>query len=189
MLAAEDEPPFGISTAAQADRIAFTAKQTISENMDEDPAFYEKFSVLIQQVIDDFRRKRISDIEYLSKIKETKRKLDAREHDDIPAGIQHNENAIACYGVIHPVFTKLGLSAGQVREVSSGCALAFDELFDRNGRVNFWSDENSINEVKNEMDDYFYDVLKKEKRINIPAADMDVIIDKVFAVEKKRRNR
>ena len=163
------------------------AKQTINENMDEDPAFYEKFSVLIQQVIDDFRQKRISDIEYLSTVKETVRRLTAHEHDDIPADIQHNDNAIACYGVIHPVFTGLGLPADQVREVSSACALAFDELFDKNAKVNFWSDQNSINDVKNAMDDYFYDVIKKEKGIAIPSPDMDVIINKVFAVQKKRR--
>lgn len=187
MLVAEEEPPFGVSTAAQADHIAFMAKQTINENMDEDPAFYEKFSVLIQQVIDDFRQKRISDIEYLSKVKETVRRLTAHEHDDIPADIQHNDNAIACYGVINPVFTGLGLPAEQVREISSGCALAFDELFDKNVKVNFWSDENSINAVKNAMDDYFYDVIKKERGIAIPSPDMDVIINKVFAVQKKRR--
>lgn len=188
MLVAQEDEPFGVSKAAQADRIAFMAKQTVSENMDEDPAFYTKFSVLIQQVIDAYRQKRISDLEYLSQIKEMKRKLDAREHDDIPEAVQHNDNAIACYGVIHPVFTELGIDAEQVRAGGAECAVAFDELFAKNSKVNFWSDENSINEVKNEMDDYFYDVLRDKKGITVPPAKMDVIIEKVFSVERKRRN-
>lgn len=187
-LIAQEEPPYGFSSAARADHIAFMAKQTIHENMEEDPAFYTKFSVLIQQIIDEFRQKRISDLEYLSKIKETKRKLDAREHDDIPAAIQHNDNAIACYGVIHPELGGLDLSDAQIREAGSDCALAFDELFDRHDKVNFWSDDSSINSVKNQMDDYFYDVLRDKKGISLSTVKMDVIMNKVFAVEKRRRN-
>ena len=36
------------TTASKADTIAHATKRSISENMDEDPAFYEKFSKLIQ---------------------------------------------------------------------------------------------------------------------------------------------
>ena len=38
--------------------------------MDEDPAFYEKFSKLIQQAIEDFRAKRLSDMDYLNRVME-----------------------------------------------------------------------------------------------------------------------
>ena len=56
------------TTAARADIIAHSTKRTITENMDKDPAFYEKFSKLIQDAIDDFRNQRISDLEYLQKV-------------------------------------------------------------------------------------------------------------------------
>ncbi|NMA39709.1 MAG: type I restriction endonuclease subunit R, partial [Lentisphaerae bacterium] len=55
----------GKSSASKADAIAYATKKVISEKMGEDPAFYEKFSKLIQQVIEDFRAKRLSDLEYL----------------------------------------------------------------------------------------------------------------------------
>ena len=42
--------------------------------MEEDPAFYTKFSVLIQNVIDAYRQKQISDLEYLKRITEAKRR-------------------------------------------------------------------------------------------------------------------
>ena len=43
------------STAARADTIAYRTKKTITAKMDEDPAFYKRFSDLIQEAINDFR--------------------------------------------------------------------------------------------------------------------------------------
>ena len=183
---AEDSPGKGI--AAYADRIASIAKKTISENMEEDPAFYTKFSVLIQNVIDAYRQKQISDLEYLKQITETKRKLDAREHDEVPENLVNNDNAIAAYGVIHPIVSELKLSDDIVKEISSNIAFAFDKILDSNSKVNFWNDEDAINNVKDLMDDYFYDVIRDEKGISIPSNIMDQIIEKVLFVERKRRN-
>ena len=47
------------NTAANADQIAHATRRKITENMDKDPAFYQKFSKLIQEAIDDFRQQRI----------------------------------------------------------------------------------------------------------------------------------
>ena len=45
------------------DTIAHTTKKVITEKMDKDPAFYQKFLKPIQQAIEDFRAKRISDLD------------------------------------------------------------------------------------------------------------------------------
>ena len=183
------EDSTGKSVAAYADRIASLAKKSISEKMEEDPAFYTKFSVLIQKVIDAYRQKQISDLEYLKQITEAKRKLDAKEHDDVPELLKNNDNTIAAYGVIHPILSELGLEEVQLKELSAECAAAFDEIIDSNNKVNFWNDEDAINNVKDMMDDYFYDVVRDEKGISIPSNIMDQIIEKVLFIEGKRRNR
>lgn len=183
------EDSAGKSVAAYADRIASLAKKSISEKMEEDPAFYTKFSVLIQNVIDAYRQKQISDLEYLKQITEAKKKLDAKEHDDVPAILENNDNAIAAYGVIHPILSKLGLDDAQLKELSAECAAAFDKIIDSNSKVNFWNDEDAINNVKDLMDDYFYDVVRDEKGISIPSNIMDQVIEKVLFIERKRRNR
>jgi type I restriction enzyme R subunit len=41
----------GTTEASKADRIANAAKRTITEKMDEDPAFYKKFSALLEETI------------------------------------------------------------------------------------------------------------------------------------------
>ena len=90
------------TTAARADAIAHATKRAITEHMGEDPAFYEKFSKLIQQAIDDFRAKRISDQEYLKQALGFRESVVSRKHDDVPDALQGNEHAIAFYGILKP---------------------------------------------------------------------------------------
>ncbi len=56
------------SPRAKADAIANRTKKTITERMDEDPFFFRKLSVLIEQAIEEYRNQRISDAEYLAKM-------------------------------------------------------------------------------------------------------------------------
>ena len=45
----------GISDASKADRIASATKRTITQKMDEDPAFYKQFSEMLEETIRDYR--------------------------------------------------------------------------------------------------------------------------------------
>ncbi len=90
------------TTASKADTIAHATKKVITEKMDEDPAFYEKFSKLIQQAIEYYRAKRISDLDYLNKVVDIRNKVVGKVHDDIPDKLSGNEDAMAYYGVLKP---------------------------------------------------------------------------------------
>ncbi len=68
------------STAAKADTIAYATRKAINEKMHEDPAFYEKFSKLIQQAIDDWKARRISGLDYLSKDSDIRDKVVSKHH-------------------------------------------------------------------------------------------------------------
>lgn len=59
-----------ITAASKADRIASATKRTITENMDVDPALYKAFSKMLEETIQAYRQKRISETEYLMKVKE-----------------------------------------------------------------------------------------------------------------------
>ena len=96
--------------------------------MDEDPAFYEKFSKLIQQAIEDFRAKRLSDLEYLDKVSEIRNKVVTRHHDDIPDKLSGNEDAMAYYGVLKPFFAQHELEAAQCEEIAADTGLAIQEI-------------------------------------------------------------
>ena len=52
--------------AFRADTVASRTAKTMREKWEENPAFCERFSGILQRLIGDYRRKRISDAQYLA---------------------------------------------------------------------------------------------------------------------------
>ena len=50
--------------AAKADTIAYRMRRTISERMEQDPAFYKKFSQLIEETIAAYKQGRLDEVQY-----------------------------------------------------------------------------------------------------------------------------
>lgn len=176
----------GKTIAARADRIAHKTKKTITERMEEDPAFYEKFSKLIQEVIDDFRAKRISDLEYLDKADDIRDKVEGRVHDDVPDKLSGNEDAMAYYGVLKPFLEKHELSEEDLESAAADTATAIDDILLACKKVNFWDDDDAQKQAVNEIDDYLYDEIKTERGIELSLDQMDDIIEKVMQVARHR---
>jgi len=176
------------TTASKADTIAHATKKVITEKMDEDPAFYEKFSKLIQQAIEDFRAKRLSDLDYLNKVVDIRNKVVGKVHDDIPDKLSVNEDAAAYFGVLKPFLEKHELSEKDLESVAADTAIAICGILEKNKKVHFWYDEDAQKQAVNEIDDYFYDELKAGRGIELSLDQMDDIIEKVLQVAKHRNN-
>ena len=173
------------TTAARADIIAHSAKRTITENMDKDPAFYEKFSKLIQDAIDGFKNQRISDLEYLQKVSAIRDEVANTQRDDVPDSIRDNEEASAYFGAIKSCLTEVG--ENQVDYVAAETALAVKGALEKNWKVDFWNDSDAQNAAKNEMDDFFYDVVKDVHGIDLSSAQMDEMISETMKIAKSWR--
>ncbi|MFA7017757.1 MAG: type I restriction endonuclease subunit R [Sphaerochaetaceae bacterium] len=174
------------TTASKADTIAHATKKVITEKMDEDPAFYEKFSKLIQQAIEDFRAKRISDLDYLNKVVDIRNKVVGKVHDDIPDKLSGNEDAMAYFGVLKPFLEKHELGAEDLESAAADTAIAIHGILENHKKVHFWDDEDAQKQAVNEIDDYLYDDLKTERGIELSLDQMDDIIEKVLQVAKHR---
>jgi type I restriction enzyme R subunit len=174
------------TTASKADTIAHATKKVITEKMDEDPAFYEKFSKLIQQAIEDFRAKRISDLDYLNKVVEIRNKVVGKVHDDIPDKLSGNEDAMAYFGVLKPFLEKHELGEEDLESAAADTAIAIHGILEKHKKVHFWDDDDAQKQAVNEIDDYLYDELKKERGIELSLDQMDDIIEKVLQVAKHR---
>lgn len=171
-----------LTTAARADAIAHATKRAITERMEEDPAFYEKFSRLIQQAIDDFRAKRISDQEYLNLASDIRTRVATRKHEDVPEVLRGNEDAMAFYGILKPF-----LNGGSGTDEATGkAALAIAGIFEKNRKVNFWDDFDAQKRTMNDIDDYLYDNLKGEQGIALSTAQMDEIIERAMQLARHR---
>ncbi|NOY69976.1 MAG: type I restriction endonuclease subunit R [Deltaproteobacteria bacterium] len=174
------------TTASKADTIAHATKKVITEKMDEDPAFYEKFSKLIQQAIEDFRAKRISDLDYLHKVVDIRDKIVGKVHDDVPNNLSGFDDAMAYYGVLKPFLEKHDLNEADLESITADTAIAIHGILEKHKKVQFWDDEDAQKQSVNEIDDYLYDELKTEKGIELSLDQMDDIIEKVLQVAKHR---
>jgi type I restriction enzyme R subunit len=179
----------GKSTASKADTIAHATKKMISEKMDEDPAFYEKFSNLIQQAIDDFRAKRISDLDYLNRASDIRDKVVGKVHEEIPDSLGENEDAMAYYGVLKPFFDAHALDQSLLEAAAADTALAIQQIIQNNSKVHFWDDEDAQKLTVNEIDDYLFDELKTKKGIELSLDQMDTMIEKIMQVARHRSYR
>jgi len=168
------------SIAAKADTIAHATKKAIHEKMGEDPAFYKKFSKMIQQAIDDFKARRISDLEYLNKVSNIREWVVSRKHDNVPESISGNDEACAYFGIIKPYFMKYESEKEKIETVSAEASLAIHRVIENHWKVDFWMDEMIQNSVKNDMDDILFE-------IGFTFDDMDEIIDKTMRIAKSRR--
>jgi type I restriction enzyme, R subunit len=183
----EEQGVYGRTTAAKADAIAHATKKVITEKMAEDPAFYDKFSKLIQQAIEDFRARRISDLEYLNRTMEYRTKVVTRQHDDMPERLAHNEEAMAFFGVLKAFFTELSVDPETCEAVSVDTALAIQAILDRHWKVQFWDDDDAQNKVINDIDDYLFDEIKGARGVVIGLEQMDALIEKTLNVSRSRR--
>ena len=91
----------GISDASKADRIASATRRTITEKLDEDPTFYQRFSELLEETIRDYRARRISERDYLNKVIDLAAKVVRRDHGrEVPDPIKGNDDGQAFFGIL-----------------------------------------------------------------------------------------
>lgn len=169
------------ATAAKADSIAHQTKKVINEKMEEDPALYDKLSKMLADVINDYRDKRISDIEYLNQAVRIAKQVKGQVHENVPEALKDKAEAQVYYGNLLKIE-----SIFKDEAITTDTALAIDDIFKSRKKINFWNDDDAINAVKNDIDDYFYDILKEEKGIEFSVKDLDEVIDKVLKIAKSR---
>jgi type I restriction enzyme R subunit len=173
------------TAASKADTIAHRTKRTITEKMEEDPYFYRRFSKILEEAIEAYREQRISDAEYLSRVTEVMNSVVNRTGDDLPPVLKSHDAAKAFYGLVNEVFTRLNHSDNGSREQAAQAALRIDEIISRNKVVDWVANLDAQNAMRNEIDDYLYE-LRKESGIELSLDDMDLIVENSIDIAKAR---
>lgn len=171
---------------ARADTIAHATKRVIAENMDQDPAFYEKFSKLIQDAIDDFKRERISDLEYLQKVCDIRDQVVNKQRDDVPADIRDNDDACAYFGAIRSCLSGVNMNESKIDDLSVRAALAVQEALKKHWKVDFWNDSAARNDVANDIDDFLFDELGDKHDIGLSDEQKDEFTRQTMKIAKSR---
>jgi type I restriction enzyme R subunit len=176
----------GISDASKADRIASATRRTITEKMEEDPALYRRFSEMLEQAIREYREKRISEKEYLKNIVDLASRVARRDHGRaVPQVLRSNDDAQAFYGLLQPVLSRSG-NGRNAEEAAAEIALKLIEIVKAHHIVGVWSNDIAQNNMHNAIDDYFFDVLRDEKGIELPLDDIDTLEAQIMDVARAR---
>jgi type I restriction enzyme R subunit len=185
-----DEDDFSAEVArltgeeAKADTIAHRALRTCIDHMQEDPAFYKKFSALLQEAIDEFRESRLKAAEYLKKVSEIARQLVHRTEDDIPAALRHRDVAKAYFGCVNTL-EPLQTGTGNPAEVTAEAALLIDDTINRLRIVNWTTNTDVKNRMAIEIEDALFDLFARYERV-YTFEQMDEIIEECLKVAKVR---
>lgn len=178
--------------AAKADKIASRTAKHISEKMDEDPAFYKKFSQLINEAIADYEAKRLSEAEFLNKVKDIMEQVLSRTDSDIPEELDKKDVAKAFYGLtLEELDTKL-TDEITIKQIALQTALTIDDLIltavmDNDYPVIDWQHKsNIIGKLLIEIGDYLIDEVRDKYEIDLSFQEMDELATKCIEVAKLR---
>lgn len=173
------------SDASIADTIAHQITRSIEEKWDEDPIFFEKFSKLVRDTIADFHKGRIDDLTYLSKVKEIRDQVQTRqtEHDSTPARLHDDSHAQVFWGLAKRNLELVGLTDA---ELAADIALEISQIVQKRRKVGWQHDRDIENIIRNDIDDFFFEVLRGKRNILIDPAILDSIVDDALASARVR---
>ena len=181
----------GVTEASRADRIASATRRTVTEKMEEDPTFYRLFSELLEETISNYREKRISEREYLQQVLDLAGKVSSKEDrgQEMPEPVRGNDDGEAFYGVLGESLAEANgqADAKTLSEVEiANAALDIIEIIKKYHIVDVWSNEIAQNEMRNAIDDYYYDVLREQKGLILTDAQLNDLENKIMNLARAR---
>ena len=181
-----------IGKAAKADKIASRTAKHISEKMEEDPAFYKKFSQMLSETIADYEAKRISEAQYLNKVQEIMNNVLANTDSDIPDALKDKDVAKAYYGLTVESLSDKIQDKIILRQISIQTALQINDyieyaVLDNGISIIDWQYKTNITgKLQIEIGDYLIDEVRDKYHINLTFDEMDEIANKCIDVAKIR---
>ncbi len=191
------------SPRAKADIIANRTKKTITEKMPEDPFFYRKFSLLLEQTITEYRQQRISEAQYLAKVQGIMENVRDRRKSNLPSALDGNDFAQALYGA---VAEQLAPAAGRVLRESSAhygsdvlpeapaldqpwaeISLRLEEIIRQDAVVRWRDNPDAQNRMRNQMDDFLFQ-LQSTRGLTLTLEQMDSLIEACLQIARNRPN-
>jgi type I restriction enzyme R subunit len=172
--------------AAKADKIASRTSKHITEKMDEDPAFYKKFSEMLRQTIADYEAKRISETEYLNKVKDIMGAVLSHTDSDIPVSLQNADVAKAFYGITNEELQEKLSDIDTRKNIAANTALTIDEIIKKLIKVNWQNEVDIPKRMVLQIGDYLIDEVRDKYNLQMSFEQIDKIAERCVDVAKIR---
>lgn len=168
----------GKSVDAKADMIASATRHTIEQEMTKDPAFYKKFSKLLEEVIEAYHECRLQALEALTKLKDISTKVVTHTDDGVPVELVGKDMARRYFGCVREPLAQY--SSGNEKP-GTKIALAIVERLARHKIRDWRSNPDMINKMRGEIDDILFEIAE-EYGLAFSLDEQDAIIDECIAV-------
>ena len=153
--------------------------------MQEDPVFYQKFSEMLEAAIRAFHEKRIKAAEYLRKVSEIKEMVLNRSGDDMPDDLKNHDVAQAFFRSIYETMKNYESEGVDTEKICTEAALGIDEIVKQKKIVNWTTNIDIQNQMKNKMEDYLFE-LKDKRTFELSFDDIDKIMDDCLEIARVR---
>lgn len=174
------------NSVSKADTIAYRTEKVIRERWEEDPAYYRRFSDLLEDAIKAFREQRLSDAEYLRRVREISEDVRDRKGDTVPEAVRYNGDARAMYGVVRETLTPYETAQASLEPVAAAAALDIERLIDRLSVVDWVQNSDVQNQMRNVIEDRLFELVDRDK-IGLTLEDIDDIIERCINVARVRK--
>ena len=177
---------------ARADSILSATTAVITEKRESNPAYYDKLSKRIQEIIEEYKEKRLTEEEKLKHAKEIRDLLikdEVEEESNYPESIKHNVQARAFYDNLEERFMKainnvderimvaetpLGYGNKQQENLLTQTVLQITEIFQEASKKPDWKNNSDMrNRIEGQIDDLFWEM---EDRYGVKFDDGDELL-------------
>ncbi len=170
----------GGSDASKADKIAYRVKKVVTERLDEDPVYYRNFSELVEEAIQDYEHKRITEAQYLARMETVATDLRTGRIETLPSELVQNPKARAFYNVL---VDKIENSSAANQSVFVTAGLAVVSVLENELIVDWKRNEDVIKRIENKLEDYLL-AFRRDYNIPLTFGQMDVLIQAIIQIAR-----
>lgn len=160
------------SDKSKAEAIAAQVQKTITEKLDSDPEFYERFSRKISEILQKMRDGKLADVAALKQLKLIQDDVVNKKDEDLPAQVVSKKGSDVFYRNLRENFSKFKIP----EETYISIVLDVFNIVKEEAIVDWYKNIDVKRRMMNAIDDYLYDVVQKEKGIALADDDMKAII-------------
>lgn len=141
---------------------------------------------MLQETIRAYRERRLSEREYLNSVSDLASKIARKDRGrDVPDSIRGDDDAQALFGLLEG---RLARQEGAALAPDEGASIALDvtKIIRSHLIVGIWSNEVAQNNLRNAIDDYFFDVLRDTMQIELPMEQLDDLEQRIMDLARAR---
>ncbi len=164
------------SDRSKAEAIAAQTQKTITEKMETDPEFYERFSKKISDILEEMKRGKLEDIQALKQLKLIRDNVVDKRDEGLPEIIVANVGSDIFYRNLREFFEN------HIKDEQEYIETVLDilNIIKHEAIVDWYKNVDVKRKMRNAVDDYLYDEIVKQKNIELSSDEMSNIINEVM---------